>query len=324
MIVTGGAGYIGSHACKALTEAGYRPIAVDNLSTGWSDAVKFGPLENVDLLDLVKLKQVFAEYQPHAVMHFAAFSQVGESVSNPTKYWRNNVIGSLNLFEACANFGCDKVIFSSTCATYGEHDNVVLTEAIEQRPVNAYGASKRAVEEILKHLSLSAGLRHVIFRYFNVAGADPDGDVGEFHRPETHLIPLILDAIDGKRDNITIFGTDYETPDGTCIRDYVHVCDLVEAHVLGLMWLEKGGNSKVFNLGTGTGFSVREVIEKASIVTNRDVPIIEGKRRVGDCTKLVSGSELARAELGWEPKRSSLDHMITDAWRWHQSGGYEK
>jgi len=324
VIVTGGAGYIGSHACKALTEAGYRPIAVDNLSTGWSDAVKFGPLENVDLLDLVKLKQVFAEYQPHAVMHFAAFSQVGESVSNPTKYWRNNVIGSLNLFEACANFGCDKVIFSSTCATYGEHDNVVLTEAIEQRPVNAYGASKRAVEEILKHLSLSAGLRHVIFRYFNVAGADPDGDVGEFHRPETHLIPLILDAIDGKRDNITIFGTDYVTPDGTCIRDYVHVCDLVEAHVLGLMWLEKGGNSKVFNLGTGTGFSVREVIEKASIVTNRDVPIIEGKRRVGDCTKLVSGSELARAELGWEPKRSSLDHMITDAWRWHQSGGYEK
>ena len=324
MIVTGGAGYIGSHACKALTEAGYRPIAVDNLSTGWSDAVKFGPLENVDLLDLVKLKQVFAEYQPHAVMHFAAFSQVGESVSNPTKYWRNNVIGSLNLFEACANFGCDKVIFSSTCATYGEHDNVVLTEAIEQRPVNAYGASKRAVEEILKHLSLSAGLRHVIFRYFNVAGADPDGDVGEFHRPETHLIPLILDAIDGKRDNITIFGTDYVTPDGTCIRDYVHVCDLVEAHVLGLMWLEKGGNSKVFNLGTGTGFSVREVIEKASIVTNRDVPIIEGKRRVGDCSKLVSGSELARVELGWEPKRSSLDHMITDAWRWHQSGSYEK
>ena len=324
MIVTGGAGYIGSHACKALTEAGYRPIAVDNLSTGWSDAVKFGPLENVDLLDLVKLKQVFAEYQPHAVMHFAAFSQVGESVSNPTQYWRNNVIGSLNLFEACANFGCDKVIFSSTCATYGEHDNVVLTEAIEQRPVNAYGASKRAVEEILKHLSLSAGLRHVIFRYFNVAGADPDGDVGEFHQPETHLIPLILDAIDGKRDNITIFGTDYETPDGTCIRDYVHVCDLVEAHVLGLMWLEKGGNSKVFNLGTGTGFSVREVIEKASIVTNRDVPIIEGKRRVGDCTKLVSGSELARVELGWEPRRSSLEHMITDAWRWHQSGGYEK
>lgn len=324
MIVTGGAGYIGSHACKALSEAGYSPIAVDNLSTGWSDAVKFGPLENVDLLDPVKLCQVFEEYKPHAVMHFAAFSQVGESVSNPTKYWRNNVIGSLNLFEACANFGCDKVIFSSTCATYGEHDNVVLTEAIEQRPVNAYGASKRAVEEILKHLSLSAGLRHVIFRYFNVAGADPDCDVGEFHQPETHLIPLILDAIDGKRDNITIFGTDYETPDGTCIRDYVHVCDLVEAHVLGLMWLEKVGDSKVFNLGTGTGFSVREVIEKASIVTNRDVPIIEGKRRLGDCTKLVSGSELARVELGWEPRRSSLEQMITDAWRWHQSGGYEK
>ena len=164
----------------------------------------------------------------------------------------------------------------------------------------------------------------MIFRYFNVAGADPDCDVGEFHQPETHLIPLILDAIDGKRDNITIFGTDYETPDGTCIRDYVHVCDLVEAHVLGLKWLEKGGDSKVFNLGTGTGFSVREVINKASIVTNRDVPIVEGKRRRGDCTKLVSGSELASFELGWEPKRSSLDQMVTDAWRWQQNGGYEK
>jgi UDP-glucose 4-epimerase len=324
VIVTGGAGYIGSHACKALRDAGYTPVTVDNLSTGWSEAVKFGPLEQVDLLDKSALERVFATYEPCAVMHFAAFSQVGESVDDPVKYWRNNVMGSLNLFEACAEHGCEKVIFSSTCATYGDHDNVVLTEATEQRPVNAYGSSKRAVEEMLRQISNSTGLKYTIFRYFNVAGADPDGDVGEFHKPETHLIPLILDAIDGKRDQITIFGTDYETPDGTCIRDYVHVCDLVDAHVLGLKWLENGGSNKVYNLGTGTGFSVREVIEHAGIVTNRVVPVLEGNRRAGDCTKLVSGSELARMDLEWEPKRSSLRHMITDAWRWHQTVGYKK
>ena len=324
VIVTGGAGYIGSHACKALRDAGYTPVTVDNLSTGWSEAVKFGPFEEVDLLDRTKLDRVFKLYQPHAVMHFAAFSQVGESVDDPVKYWHNNVMGSLSLFQACAENGCERIIFSSTCATYGDHDNVILTEASEQHPLNAYGSSKRAVEEMLLQISKSAGLKYAIFRYFNVAGADPEGDVGEFHQPETHLIPLILDAIDGKRDEITIFGTDYETPDGTCIRDYVHVCDLVDAHVLGLNWLENGGSNQVFNLGTGTGFSVREVIEHAGTVTNRVVPVIEGNRREGDCTKLVSGSDLARMDLGWEPKRSSLRHMITDAWRWHQSGGYTK
>ena len=324
MIVTGGAGYVGSHACKALRNAGYTPVTVDNLSTGWFEAVKFGPFEEVDLLDQTKLDQVFKLYQPHAVMHFAAFSQVGESVEDPVKYWRNNVMGSLSLFKACVDHGCKRIIFSSTCATYGNHDNVVLTEATEQRPVNAYGSSKRAVEEMLRQISKSAGLKYAIFRYFNVAGADPEGDVGEYHQPETHLIPLILDAIDGKRDKITIFGTDYETPDGTCIRDYVHVCDLVDAHVLGLNWLENGGSNKVFNLGTGTGFSVREVIEHAGMVTNRHVPVFEGDRREGDCTKLVSGSELARMDLGWEPKRSSLRHMIFDAWRWHQTNGYQR
>ena len=324
VIVTGGAGYIGSHACKALRNAGYTPVTVDNLSTGWSEAVKFGPFEEVDLLDQTKLDQVFKLYQPHAVMHFAAFSQVGESVDDPLKYWRNNVMGSLSLFQACAENGCEHVIFSSTCATYGDHDNVVLTEASEQRPVNAYGSSKRAAEEMLRQISRSAGLKYAIFRYFNVAGADPEGDVGEFHQPETHLIPLILDAISGKRDKITIFGTDYDTPDGTCIRDYVHVCDLVDAHVLGLQRLENGGSNKVFNLGTGTGFSVREVIEHAGLVTNRIVPVYEGNRREGDCTKLVSGSELAQMYLGWKPKRSSLRDMIIDAWRWHQASDYRK
>jgi UDP-glucose 4-epimerase len=324
VIVTGGAGYIGSHACKALHEAGYTPITVDNLSTGWSEAVKFGPLEIVDLLDQSQLERVFETYKPDAVMHFAAFSQVGESVANPAKYWRNNVVGSLNLFETCTSHGCDNVIFSSTCATYGDHDNIVLTEASDQRPVNAYGSSKRAAEEILQQLSKSASLKHVIFRYFNVAGADPDGNIGEFHQPETHLIPIVLEAIDGKRDTITIFGTDYETPDGTCIRDYIHVCDLVDAHVLGMKWLEQGGSNKIFNLGTGSGFSVLEVIDHARLVTNRDIPVINGVRRPGDCTKLVSGSELARAELRWELKRSSLKHIITDAWRWHQALGYKK
>lgn len=324
VFVTGGAGYIGSHACRALKAAGYIPITLDNLSTGWADAVKYGPLEKIDLLDEPALQRVFKKYKPFAVLHFAALSQVGESVKNPEKYWRNNVVGSLNLFQACIAHGCDNVIFSSTCATYGDQDNVVLTEVSEQRPINAYGASKRAVEEILKQLSNCSNLRHVIFRYFNVAGADPDGEIGEFHQPETHLVPLILDAIAGRRDNITIFGTDYDTPDGTCIRDYVHVCDLVDAHILGLKWLEEGGPDKVFNLGTGSGFSVREVIDHAGLVTNRDVPVTEGERRAGDCTKLVSGSELARVELGWEPKRSSLHHMITDAWRWHQSVGYQK
>ena len=322
--MTGGAGYIGSHACKALRIAGYTPVTVDNLSTGWQDAVKFGPLEQVDLLDLGRLNQVFETYQPCAVMHFAAFSQVGESVLDPAKYWRNNVVGSLNLFQTCVAFGCHNVIFSSTCATYGDHDNVVLTEDSEQKPVNAYGASKRAVEEILHQLSGSSSLQYVIFRYFNVAGADPDSEVGEFHDPETHLIPLILGAINGERDAITIFGTDYDTPDGTCIRDYVHVCDLVDAHISGLKWLENGGSNRVFNLGTGNGFSVREVVENSGLITNRKVPVIEGPRRAGDCTKLVSGSELARAELGWEPRRSTLDHMITDAWRWHRADGYQK
>lgn len=297
---------------------------MDNLSTGWADAVKYGNLEIVDLLDRSEVMRVFMEYQPFAVMHFAALSQVGESVIDPIKYWTNNVIGSLNLFQACVAHGCENVILSSTCATYGDHDNVVLTEASEQRPANAYGASKRAVEEILQQVSAVANLKHVIFRYFNVAGADPNGDLGEFHQPETHLIPLVLNAIDGKRDNITIFGTDYDTPDGTCIRDYVHVSDLVEAHVLGLKWLENDGPNKIFNLGTGTGFSVREVIDHARLVTNRHVPVFEGDRRDGDCTKLVSGSDLARLELGWKPKQSSLKQMITDAWRWHQSDGYKK
>ena len=324
ILVTGGAGYIGSHACKALAEAGHTPVTYDNLCTGWSEAVRFGPFEEGELTDRARLDAVFAAYRPQAVMHFAALSQVGESIRSPGLYWHNNVAGSLCLIEAAVAAGCRDFVFSSTCATYGDQDNVTLDEGCAQHPINAYGASKRAIEDMLRDFEGAHGLRHVIFRYFNVAGADPEGEIGEFHQPETHLIPLVLDAVTGRREALTIFGTDYDTPDGTCIRDYVHVVDLVEAHVLGLRWLEDGRGSRVFNLGTGTGFSVREVIDAAETVTGAPVPLIEGARRAGDCTRLVSGSRRAAAELGWTPARSTLDQMIGDAWRWHGTGHYER
>lgn len=323
VLVTGGAGYIGSHACKALAKAGYLPVTLDNFSTGWREAVKFGPVVEADLLDRPALDAAFAEHRPVAVLHFAALSQVGEAMSQPGKYWRNNVGGSLNLIEAAVSAGCLDFVFSSTCATYGDRDGEVLDEDTPQAPLNAYGASKRAIEDMLVDFGAAHGLRHVIFRYFNVAGADPEAEVGEFHRPETHLIPLILDAVDGRRDALTIYGTDYPTPDGTCIRDYVHVMDLVDAHVQGLEWLRAGKDSRVFCLGTGDGFSVREVVDATRHVTNRAVPMNEGPRRGGDAVKLVCGSERAKDELGWRPDRSTMKQMIGDAWRWHQAGDYQ-
>jgi UDP-glucose 4-epimerase len=323
ILVTGGAGYIGSHACKALALAGYTPVTFDNLSTGWADAVKFGPLERGDLTDRARLDEVFAKYQPIAVMHFGALSDVGQSMREPGLYWHNNATGSLTLIEAMLAAGCRRMVFSSTCATYGEQDGVTLDESCVQQPINAYGASKLAIEAMLANFGASDGLESVIFRYFNVAGADPDGEVGEFHRPETHLVPLILDAILGRRDKLTVFGTDYDTPDGTCIRDYVHVSDLIDAHLKGLRWILSGKGSRVFNLGTGHGFSVKQVMDASRIVTNRDVPHEIGARRAGDCTKLVSGSSRAAKELGWRPERSTLTEMIRDAWHWHQTGNYE-
>ncbi|MHA6326980.1 UDP-glucose 4-epimerase GalE [Roseivivax sp. CAU 1753] len=323
VLVTGGAGYIGSHACKALARAGYTPVTFDNFVTGWRDAVRFGPLVEGDLLDRAALDQAFAEHTPVAVLHFAALSLVGEAMSDPARYWRNNVTGALNLLEAMVAAECRQIVFSSTCATYGEHDNVVLDEMTPQEPLNAYGKSKRAIEDMIGDFRAAHGLRSVIFRYFNVAGADPEGEIGEHHRPETHLIPVMFEAIQGKRPALTIHGTDYDTPDGTCIRDYVHVSDLVDAHLLGLRWLENGQDDRVFNLGTGTGFSVREVIAASRMVTNHDVPMNEGPRRAGDATKLVSGSDRAAHELGWTPERSSMTRMIEDAWRWQQHGHYE-
>jgi len=324
VLVTGGAGYIGSHACKALARAGYVPVTYDSFVTGWRDAVKFGPLEEGELSDRGRLDVVFARWQPVAVMHFAALSLVGDSMKNPGLYWRHNVLSSLTLVEAACAAGCLDFVFSSTCATYGDQDGVVLNEETPQAPINAYGGSKQAIEMILRDFGVSHGLRSVIFRYFNVAGADPEGEVGEFHRPETHLVPLMLDAIDGKRPALTVFGSDYPTPDGTCVRDYVHVSDLVDAHVLGLQWLEAGKGSEVFCLGSGKGFSVREVAAQSQAVTNRPVPIIEGARRAGDAAVLVSGSTKAIRDLGWQPQRSDMTTMIADAWRWHQNGHYER
>lgn len=323
VLVTGGAGYIGAHACKAVRDAGFTPVCFDNFSTGWKQAVKFGPMEEGDLADRARLDEVFAKWKPVAVMHFAALSLVGESMKIPAKYWRTNVMNALNLIEAAVAAECRNFVFSSTCATYGDQDGVVLDESTPQFPINAYGGSKRAIEDMLRDFGASDGLKSVIFRYFNVAGADPEAEVGEQHVPETHLIPLMLDAIDGRRPALTVFGSDYPTRDGTCIRDYVHVSDLVDAHVLGLKWLQAGKESTVFCLGSGNGFSVREVIEASQNVTNRAVPIIEGERRPGDAACLVSGSKRAVEVLGWTPKRSDLSTMITDAWRWHQAPDFE-
>ena len=322
VLVTGGAGYVGSHACKALARAGHLPVCFDNLSTGWRDAVRFGPLVEGDLLDPGSIAAAITEHRPDAVMHFAALSTVGESVAQPDLYWRNNVTGSLNLFAAAREADIRAVVFSSTCATYGDNGGADLAEGDAQSPINAYGATKLAVERMLSDFETAFGLRSVIFRYFNAAGADPDGEIGEDHRPETHLIPLVLDAASGRRADITIFGKDYPTPDGTCIRDYVHVCDLAAAHVLGLERLLGGGESIAVNLGSGTGHSVREVIDTAARVTGLDIPVIEGERREGDPPRLVSGSTLAEAELGWTCSRGDLATIISDAWNWHQRGGY--
>lgn len=322
VLVTGGAGYIGAHACKALARAGFVPVAFDNLSTGWAEAVKWGPLVKGDLMDRASIEAALAEHQPVAVMHFAALSLVGVSMLDPGLYWRVNVGGALNLIEACVAAGVRNVVFSSTCATYGDQDGVLLTEETAQHPINAYGGSKLAIEQMLRDFGKSHGISHVIFRYFNIAGADPEGEAGEQHLPETHLIPLMLDAVAGKRPALTLHGTDYPTADGTCVRDYVHVADLADAHVLGLEWLLKGKGNRVFCLGSGKGFSVREVIEASRAVTNREVPVVIGPRRAGDAAALVSSSRRAVEELGWEPKRSTLRQMIGDAWAWAQKPGF--
>lgn len=317
VLVTGGAGYVGSHACKALAAAGWVPVTYDDLSTGWRDAVRYGPFEPGSVLDRASLDAVMARHRPVAVMHFAAKTLVGEAVANPGLYWRTNVCGTLTLLEAAVAAGVGCFVFSSTCAVYGEQDGLTLDEGTPLAPKGAYGVTKRAAEDLLADFEAAHGLRRVTFRYFNVAGADPDGEIGERHDPETHLIPLVLQAVAGHRPELVVHGDDYDTPDGTAVRDYVHVADLTRAHVAGLNWLMDGGESRVFNLGTGTGHSVREVLEAAGVITNRAVPHRVGPRRAGDAARLVSGSARAEADLGWTPERD-LRAMIADAWRYQE------
>lgn len=321
VLVTGGAGYIGSHACKLLKAAGHRPVVYDNLNTGWREAVKFGPLIEGDLLDRDRLREAFSEVRPDAVMHFAALSNVGESVQKPELYWRNNVAGSMNLLDAMREADVPRIVFSSTCATYGEAV-AELDEAHPQNPINPYGQSKLAVERMIGDYA-AHGLSAVIFRYFNVAGADPDSEIGEHHEPETHLVPILLDAIAGDRPEIVVNGDDYETPDGTCIRDYLHVMDLAAAHVRGLDHLLSNGESLTLNLGTGRGFSVKEVIEAATKVTGKPAPHSIGPRRAGDPPRLVCSGETAFSALGWRPERSTMAEMIGDALAWRATGLYK-
>ena len=317
VLVTGGAGYIGSHACKALSLAGYTPVTYDNLVYGHDWAVKWGPLEIGDILDRARLEQVLDEYQPKAIMHFAAFAYVGESVLDPGKYYRNNTGGALTVLEAACSRSIENIVFSSTCATYGEPSTVPIPESEAQSPINPYGASKLMVERMLADFETAHGLRSASLRYFNAAGADPDSKIGEDHDPETHLIPLVLDAACGLRPAITVFGTDYDTPDGTCIRDYVHVNDLADAHVLALKALEGGAPSMAVNLGNGHGFSVKEVIDTARQVTGRDIPVKLGPRRDGDPPALVGDARRACEFLGWQPRLGSLEKIIGTAWQWH-------
>ncbi|MGG6298153.1 UDP-glucose 4-epimerase GalE [Leptolyngbya sp. AN02str] len=322
VLVTGGAGYIGSHAVLSLQQAGYDVVVLDNLVYGHRDIV-----ENVlktelvvgDTNDRTLLDQLFASRDFAAVMHFAAYAYVGESVTEPAKYYRNNVVGTLTLLEAMLAANIKSFVFSSTCATYGVPETVPIPEDHPQRPINPYGMSKLMVEHILKDFSAAYDFKSVIFRYFNAAGADPEGRLGEDHNPETHLIPLVLQTALGVREHIKVFGTDYDTPDGTCIRDYIHVTDLASAHVLGLEYLLKGGDSTIFNLGNGNGFSVKEVIDTARQVTGREIAVVECDRRPGDPPGLVGSGEKAVQVLGWKPQYADLGNILTHAWNWHQT-----
>ncbi|MDX2230518.1 MAG: UDP-glucose 4-epimerase GalE [Leptolyngbyaceae cyanobacterium bins.349] len=322
ILVTGGAGYIGSHAVLALQEAGYEVVVLDNLVYGHRELVEQGlKVELVvgDTRDRALLDQLFATRNIAAVMHFAAYAYVGESVTEPDKYYQNNVVGTLTLLDAMRAAGIDKFVFSSTCATYGVPHTVPIPEDHPQQPINPYGMTKLMVEKILQDYDRAYHFRSVRFRYFNAAGADPNGRLGEDHNPETHIIPLVLLTALGQRESVSIFGTDYPTPDGTCIRDYIHVTDLAQAHVLGLEYLLKGGETTVFNLGNGNGFSVKEVIETARQVTGREIAAIECPRRPGDPPALVGGSDRARQVLGWNPQYADLQQILTHAWNWHQS-----
>jgi UDP-glucose 4-epimerase len=325
LLVTGGAGYIGSHTVRALQKAGHTPIIVDNFSRGHRDSVPTDELcIEMDIADST-LVEVMKEHEIEGVMHFAAHSQVGESMVNPSIYYDNNVVGSYRLIESARQAGVKHFVFSSTAAVYGEPEIVPIKEDAKLEPTNVYGRTKLMIEQMLSDYSKIYGMTYVALRYFNAAGADPSGEIGEDHTPETHLIPLVLDAALGKRPHITVFGTDYPTEDGTCVRDYIHVNDLASAHVLAMNYLHDGGESTVFNLGSGNGFSVKAIIETAKEVTGIDILVEYGDRRAGDPGTLIASSDKIKSVLGWNPVFSNVKDVLKDAWGWHQShpNGYD-
>lgn len=328
ILVTGGAGYVGSHCVKQLLEQGYDVVVLDNLSTGYKhfalnpaegrEMSRFARLIEGNIADRSLLVDTIQTHRISAVMHFAASCYVGESVTDPQKYYANNIEGSLQVLSAMRECGINQFIFSSSCAVYGVPETLPLTEDHPLKPISPYGFTKRVVEEMLQDFSRAYGFKYVSFRYFNAAGADSNGTLGECHEPETHLIPLSLQVAARRRSEIGIYGTDYETPDGTCIRDYVHVNDIAQAHLLGLRYLESGGASQVFNLGSETGYSVREIISACERVTGVTIPVVKASRRIGDPSHLVASAHKVREMLGWQPLRSSLDEMIQSAWQWEQ------
>ncbi|MGV1770420.1 UDP-glucose 4-epimerase GalE [Agrobacterium vitis] len=318
ILVVGGAGYIGSHACKALSKAGYTPVVYDNLVHGHADSVKWGPFEQGDIADGARLDAVLSKYKPECVMHFAAFAAVGESVTDPAKYYNNNIHGSVCLLDAMRRNGVDTIVFSSTCATYGEVKSLPIVEEAPQSPVNPYGFSKLVIEQALKDYGHAYGLKWVAMRYFNAAGLDPEGDLGERHDPETHAIPLaVLAAM--RQTEFNVFGTDYDTPDGTAVRDYIHVCDLADAHVLAIDYLQKGGESGAFNLATGKGTSVKDLLEAVSEAVGAQVPIKYAPRRAGDAPALYASGDKARSLLGWTPQYTDINVIVKTAADWFKA-----
>jgi UDP-glucose 4-epimerase len=325
ILITGGAGYIGSHTVRALRDAGHSVVIFDNLSTGHRAAVRDFELIVGDLSDKPALDRVFSESDFDAVVHFAGSIEAGESMTDPKRFFENNVANGLNLLEAMLSHEVKKIIFSSTSAVYGDRERMPVAETAPTAPANVYGLSKRMFEQILEAYDHAYGIKSVILRFFNAAGADPSGDIGEDCANETHLIPLTLRAASGTSDRIRIFGTDYETVDGTCIRDYVHVCDLADAHTLALDYLERGGRSDIFNLGSENGTSVREVIDAVDRVTRKDCPIVEEPRRDGDTATRFASSEKAKTVLGWKPNYPLIEQIVSTAWNWHRShpDGYD-
>jgi UDP-glucose 4-epimerase len=318
VLVVGGAGYIGSHMVKLLLEQGHEPLTLDSLVTGHRDAVPGGEFFKVDLADREALSRIIDLRAFDAVMHFASFIQVGESVKKPGLYYRNNFINTLNLLDAMVQAGVSRFIFSSTAAIFGDPEYAPLDEQHPQRPINPYGASKQMVEHALRDYDRAHGLKSICLRYFNAAGAHPDGSIGERHNPETHLIPLLLQVASGRRESVSLFGRDYDTPDGTCIRDYIHVVDLCQAHLLALQWLMDGGRSGAFNLGNGNGFSVLEVVRVVELATQRKINVVDAPRREGDPARLVADSRLIRQALGWAPAYAELETIVAHGWGWEQ------